>query len=146
MNPERYDWEPIAVHELGHVFAHGYFGHKVDKVEVGDDYGRTHLPDQTMNAFEYLIACCSGKAAVDRWFGWKSEPDEAWAQSDDHKRAYHAALRVSEGDHSAAAILLRWAERMADTLIERHWDQFPDAVRALCERATLRILNGTKAA
>ena len=89
------------------MIAHTYFGHKVDSVEVGDNFGGTRLPNQTISAYEYMIACCAGKAAVDRWYGWKADSDENWRASDDYRKAYGAALQVSEGDTVAAAQLMK---------------------------------------
>ena len=39
----------------------------------------------------------------------------------------------------AAAHLLKWAERMADVIIKKHWDEFPDAVEALVEKGKLTV-------
>jgi hypothetical protein len=44
-----------------------------------------------------------------------------------------------EGDAVASAHLMKWAERMADVIIDRHWDQFPGAVEALVERGRLKL-------
>lgn len=121
------------------MIAHTYFGHKVTSVEVGDNFGVTRLPKQTVSAYEYMIACCAGKAAIDRWYGWKAKNEENWRASDDYRKAYETALQRSEGDAVAAAHLMKWAERMADVIIEKHWDQFPGAVEALVERGVVKV-------
>jgi hypothetical protein len=141
MKPELYDREPIAYHELGHMIAHHFFGHKVDSVEVSDNFGATRLPNQTVSAYGYIVALCAGKAAVDRWYGWKAKNDEAWRASDDHKKAYEAALQVSEGDAAAATHLVKWGERRAELIIERYWEKFPAVVEALVERGKLKVYN-----
>jgi hypothetical protein len=76
---------------------------------------------------------------MDRWYGWKAKSDKNWRASDDHKKAYETALQLSEGDAVAAAALVKWGERMADVIIERHWDQFSGAVEALVERGKLKV-------
>ena len=139
MKPELYDREPIAYHELGHCIAHKYFGHEVDSIEVREDFGCNWIPDQEVSPFAYIIACCAGKAAVDRWFGWKVKSDESWRNSDDHKRAYRVALKVSEGDHRASLLLVEWGERMADAIVEKHWGQFHDAACELVERGKMKV-------
>lgn len=63
----------------------------------------------------------------------------AWRGSDDYREANQVALKVSEGDAVAAAHLMKWAERMADVIIESHWDQFPSAVEALVEHGKLTV-------
>jgi hypothetical protein len=106
----------------------------------GAYFGRNHLPNQTVSAYEYIIALCAGKAAVDRWYGWKAESDNNWRNSDDHKKAHEAALKVSEGDAVAAAHLMKWGERMADVIIEKYWgESFHEAARALIENGTLKV-------
>ncbi len=137
MKPQFADREPIAYHELGHVIAFTHFGYKVESVEIGDNFGCTVLPKQTVNAFHLIVACHGGKVAVDRWYGWKMPNDRGWRKSRDHKRAYDAALKMSRGDHVAAGLLMEWGERVATAIIEEQWSRFPDAVRLLVEHGRM---------
>jgi hypothetical protein len=83
-----------AYHEVGHMAAHTFFGHRVASVEVGENFGRCRLAAQTVNPFDYLIACCAGKAAVDKWHGWRVKVDENWRASDDFGKAYKVAFNL----------------------------------------------------
>jgi hypothetical protein len=121
------------------MIAHAFFGHKVDSVKVGENFGCTNLPKQKVNPYQFIIASCGGKAAVDRWYGWKSKSDENWRASDDYKKSLKVALWLNEGDTLAAEALLKWGERVADTIIEKHWDQFPGIVEALVERGKSKV-------
>src|ERR1700757_960675 len=103
-------------HELGHLLGFIHHGIKVESVTVGDGCGRTRVPAQDIDdPLGYLIGLCSGKACVDKWRGHKMPSDEAWRKSTDNGHAYRAALEVSRGDHKAASLLVKWAERMADS-------------------------------
>ena len=138
MKPELADREPIAFHELGHLAAFRYFGYKVDMVEVGDDYGCTQLATpQTIEALHYIIALCSGKAAVDRWYGWKTPTDDNWLKSQDQRRAFRAALQLSSNDPVCARMLMKWAEKRADILIADQWQRIKDTALTLLERGKL---------
>lgn len=139
MKPEHADKEPIAYHELAHMLVFKFFGYRVTSVEVGEEFGCTSLPNQTVNGFHYIIALCSGKAAVDRWYGWKAQSDENWRKSEDHRKAYRVALRLSQDDLLAATQLIRWAEMVAEKIVERHWDQFPGPARLLVETGKLNV-------
>jgi hypothetical protein len=103
------------------------------------EFGCNWIPDQEVSPFAYIIACCGGKAAVDKWYGWKAKNDESWRASDDCKRAYRVALKVSEGDHQAALLLVEWGGRMADAIVEKHWGQFHDAACELVERGKMKV-------
>src|SRR6267378_6699570 len=90
-----------SYHELGHMLGFLHHGISVESCEVGDGWGRTRVPSQDVEAIHYVIALCSGKAAVDKWQGYKTPSDEAWRESKDNGRAYTAALKVSNSDHKA---------------------------------------------
>lgn len=126
-------------------------GQDIQHVEIGSDTGRCVLViPQDLNALDYIIAMCSGKAAVDKHFGWKVESaeDENWRESKDRKDALTAALKVSEGNAEAAEILVTWGELMADSLVEREWPRITKLAGAVVERGKLTgeqvivILNG----
>jgi hypothetical protein len=59
--------ELAAFHEGGHVCAHHYFSHEIASVEVGSEPRTTLRVGQEVNAFDFITACCAGKAAMDRW-------------------------------------------------------------------------------
>ncbi len=84
-----------------------------------------------------IIASCAGKAAIDKWYGWKAEGDQNWRASKDYSDAFAAALKVSDGDEQAAALLVTWGERMADALVEAQWPSVHRLAFALLEKDQL---------
>src|SRR5437868_7071111 len=89
-------------HEIGHFYAFTHFGIRVSSVEAGESFGRTRLQPQTVEALDYIVALCAGRSAVNKWYGYRTPNDKAaWRKSDDHRRAYKAALTVSGDDHKA---------------------------------------------
>jgi len=142
MKPELAHREPIAIHEAGHFFAHTFFGHRVTEVEVSDNFGRCRLPAQDVDdPYGFIVAACAGKASTDKWFGWKTESDEAWKKSKDHRIAYTVALEVT-GNHKCAALLMQWAEAQAESLVaqHQHWSQIQAIAHALIERGKLKVV------
>ena len=131
-----------SYHEIGHMFAFIHHGIRVESVEVGDGFGRTRVPSQDVDdALGYIVALCAGKAAVEKWHGYKKPNDKAaWRKSDDHCRAYEAALKVSNGSHSAASLLMKWAECVPDSLVEAHWHELHEPARLLAEKGTLKVV------
>ena len=130
-----------SYHEIGHMFAFIHHGIRVDSCEVGDGCGRTRVPSQDVDdPLGYIVALCAGKAAVEKWHGYRTPNDKAaWRKSDDHRRAYEAALKVSNGSHSAASILIKWAECMADAFVEAHWHELHEPARMLAEKGELTV-------
>jgi len=122
---------------------HSEFGHRVTTVEVGGDNGgccKLALP-QDVDPLDYIISLCGGKAAVDRWFGWRleGEEDENWHGSDDYRKANKVALEFSNGDAAAAAQLMKWAEAMAAHYVEKHWKEFHAPARMLALKRKLEV-------
>jgi hypothetical protein len=70
---------------------------------------------------------------VDSWYGHKAKGDENWKASDDRRQALTCALQLSGGDDEAAALLVKWAERMADVMVEKHWSKVHKLAFALLE-------------
>ena len=138
--PYEGDLAEEAYHELGHFFAHTSFGHRVDSVEIGENFGRCKLAAQDVNPFDLIIALHAGRAAVDRWYGWQTKRDEAWLASDDHAKAYKVALQLSNGSHTAAGHLMSWAQRMAADYINKHFAELHEPARLLAERGTLKAV------
>jgi len=87
----------------------------------------------------HIVACCSGKAATDRWYGWKAASEENWLKSRDQREAFRVALQLSGGDALCAGMLMRWAEKRAEILVADHWNQLSDAAHTLLERGKLKI-------
>ena len=140
MKPGLAHREPIAIHEAGHFIAHIFFGHRVESAEVGEEYGYCKLRAQDVDPFDYIIALCAGKAAVDRWYGWKRPGDEEnWRKSKDHAMAYRAALKVSGDDHESAALLMQWAEKRADVIVKERWSPLEQLAHALVEKGKLTV-------
>jgi len=81
-----------------------------------------------------LISCCAGKSAVDHSCGYKSASDENWRASDDYKDVFACALKLSGNDEQAAALLVEWAERRADVLVEKYWPHVQRLAFALREK------------
>lgn len=144
-----------ALHESGHAATHHLFRHRINEVVVGDGSGHCRLAGpQEFNALEYIIAMCAGKAAMDKHFGWRVESakDQNWHESDDHKDALTAALKVSDGNPEAAEILVQWGEAMADSLVEREWPRITKLAGAVIKLGKLSgeqvtvILNGSNGA
>ena len=131
-----------SYHESSHLFAFLHYGIRVDFVEVGDNFGRTRVPPQDIDdLLGYIVALCAGRAAVNKWRGYKTTGDEAgWRKSKDRALAHEAALKVSKGDHKAALLLMRWAERMADSFVEAHWHELHEPARLLAEKGTLKVV------
>lgn len=129
-----------AYHELGHAYGFRFYGYKVDSIEIGDGFGCTVLPKQTVNAFHYVVALHCGRAAINKWYGWQSRNDEGWLKSSDHARAYRAALKVSGDDHENAGMLMRWAEKRAEVLIGNVFHCFHEAARTIVERRKVQVL------
>jgi hypothetical protein len=97
---------------------------------------------------ELILACCAGKSAMDRWYGWKAKTDENWRASDDYKHARSLALRLNDGDEQGAELLVAWLERRAELLVEKQWPRIHKLAFALLDREKLcgseinKILNG----
>ena len=80
-----------------------------------------------------IIACCAGRAAVDKFYGWKAKTDLNWKASDDHAQARECALLLNDGDSLGAELLLRWLERKTELLVEAEWPRIQRLGRALLE-------------
>jgi hypothetical protein len=139
--PYEGDLAEEALSRARHFFAHTSFGHRVDSVEIGENFGRCKLAAQDLNQRSiFIIALHAGRAAVDRWYGWQTRRDEAWLASDDHAKAYKVALQLSNGSHTAAGHLMSWAQRMAADYINKHFAELHEPARLLAERRTLKVV------
>jgi ATP-dependent Zn protease len=141
--------ECIAFHEASHAVVHYYFKLPVFSVEIEQTTGRCVPPPDwpvTLSKerawklahrealMQLIVGACSGKAAMDRWYNYKSESDHNWKQSDDYKTAFKHALQINNGDHEGAERLMAWLERRAELLVEQHWPQIHKLAFALLER------------
>jgi ATP-dependent Zn protease len=144
--------EVVAFHEAAHAALCHCFNLPVSSVEVSEDTGRCVPPSewslafsddgirklvQREGLFRLVVASCSGKAAMDRWYGWKSKSDDNWRASDDFKQAFKLALQINGGDEKGAELLIAWLARRAELLVERHWPQIHNLAFALLEREKL---------
>jgi hypothetical protein len=145
--------EVEAIHEAGHATISHYFGHKIAEVVRRPDESYTKLSGgQKVNGLDFMIHCCAGKAGVDKLYGYKAEKDTNWRGSKDCGDALAAALRLSGNDTEAAELLVWWAERMAEVLVERQWGQVCRLANALLEHGSLsgeavnQLFNGSNGA
>jgi ATP-dependent Zn protease len=144
--------ELIAFHEAAHATLFHCFNLSVESVEISEDTGHCVTPDEWSLAFSdsgikklvqrealfrLIIASCAGKAAMDRWYGYKAKSDQNWRASEDRKQALSRALQINNGDQTGAELLLAWLERRAELLVERHWSQIHKLAFALLEREKL---------
>jgi hypothetical protein len=143
--------ESQAFHEAAHAAIHHYFGRPIAFVEIGEGTSRCVLPDEwkevvtDKDAWELakqgwllnnIIACCAGRAAVDRCYGYKAKDDSNWKASDDYAQARECALQLNDGDSEGAELLVAWLARRAELLVEKQWPQIQRLGRALlgCDR------------
>lgn len=141
--------EVMAFHESGHATISHHFGHKIAEVAARPESYCKLSGGQEVNGFDYMIHCCAGKAGVDRLYGYKAQKDTNWKASKDRGDAFAAALHLSNNDTEAAELLVWWAERMAEVLVERQWPQVHRLAFALLEHDSLTgdqvnaVLNGS---
>jgi ATP-dependent Zn protease len=136
--------EVMAYHESGHAIAYDFFGHPIESLAMD----RCVLPNEYQQRFnerqvaemaqretllQHIICCCAGRAAKDRWYGYKAQSDENWKASSDYAQALSCALQLSDGDRTAARLLVDYALRRADLLVEKHWPQISRLAFALLE-------------
>jgi len=142
----------VAFHEGSHACLHRYFGHEVQELAIRPEQHCKLRVGQEVEGLDYIIGCCAGKAAVDRWYGYKAKSDDNWRASKDRAQALKAALHLSDGDNEAAELLVWWGERRADILVEQQWGQIHSLAFALLEHDSLTgeavnaILNGSNGA
>jgi hypothetical protein len=144
--------ERIAIHECAHAVLYHCFKFPVSSVEIRGDTGCCVAPpvwqvvlsnNQIGNLakreglMRLIIAGCAGKAAMDKWYGYKAKSDENWRASNDYKQAFNYALQINNGDHEGATLLIRWLSRRAEVLVKRHWSQINALASELLERSKL---------
>ena len=144
--------EQIAYHESAHAVVHHCFGHPIASIEIGDNTGRCVLLPEYEEHFNtsgvvevarreslcrYIMACCAGKCAMDRWHGYKADSDHNWKQSDDYKQALSYALEINQGDSVGAELLVKWLARRAELLVERYWSRIDALAFALLDKEKL---------
>jgi hypothetical protein len=74
---------------------------------------------------------------MDKWYGWKAKSGDNWKASKDHAQAFAAALGFSDNDAEAAELLVAWAERRADVIVDQLWAQIHKLAFALLEHDSL---------
>jgi hypothetical protein len=80
----------------------------------------------------------SFQAAIDRWYGWKSQREENWKASSDYRQAHSLALELSGGDAQSAELLLAWLQRRAELIVEKQWPNIQRLSAALVERGKIK--------
>jgi len=144
--------EVVAFHEAGHAVAHHHFGLPLDSIEIRQASGRCVPPSEWRlvlrddrilklakreSLMQLIIACCAGKAGVDRWYGYKASTDTNWKQSADYRNALDYALKLAGGDEVEAGLWLQIAEHKADKLIAEQWGSIHKLAFALLDREKL---------
>jgi hypothetical protein len=145
--------EQIAFHESAHAVVRHCFRHPVKSVEIGPDTGCCVVSDEWAKSFdrkrltelarrellfEHIICCCAGKAAMDRWHGYKASTDESWRASDDFRQAFSYALEVN-GDRESAESLVQWLLRRTEVIVERQWPRIQRLAAALCDSGAMNV-------
>jgi hypothetical protein len=74
---------------------------------------------------------------MNKWYGCKAKSDDNWKASKDHAQAFAAALGFSDNDAEAAELLVAWAERRADVIVDQLWAQIHKLAFALLEHDSL---------
>ena len=139
--------ECIAFHESAHAIVHHFYGHAISEVAIGENSGHCKTETADVEADEdtlrllvkrewakqKAIACCAGKAAMDRWDGRKADAGNNWEASNDYKQAYNIALKQSGGDSLGAEYLMSYFERRAEVIVERQWAKISKLAFALLD-------------
>ena|SRR6266700_4958713 len=129
--------EAIATHEAAHATISHFYGHELAEVEVTEESGQCRLPTQKLDAREYLIFCCAGRAA-NCLIGWGDRHKRrAWEASEDYANPFVTAKALSDQDDEAAALLVRYSERRATVLLERNWNAVQRLAYALLNEEKL---------
>src|SRR6266496_2914171 len=140
-----------AFHESGHACAHHHFSHPVSEVAIGGDDGgycafargaKRYFSDDETKALkqreahlEQAITCCAGKYAVAALNGRRA--DYGWKRSEDRAQALRYCLAYCDGDEVAAELLLAYAMRRAELLVEKRWPQIHKLAFGLLEHEKL---------
>jgi hypothetical protein len=138
-----------AVHESAHAAIRLHFRHPIEAVEIDcvsvpsewqQRFDRKRIADlaKRESLVEHIIFCCAGKAAMDRWYGYKASTDTNWKQSADYRNALDSALKLAGGgDEVEAGLWLQIAEHKADKLIAEQWGSIHRLAFALLDREKL---------
>jgi hypothetical protein len=142
----------IAFHEASHAVISHCLRLPVSSVSISEGTGCCATPSEWRMAFSdrqirefverealmrLIVVGCAGKAALDKWYGYKAKSYENWRASDDYKSAFQHVLKICNGDQQGAGLLLAWLERRSEVLVERHWDRINTLGSKLLERSKL---------
>jgi hypothetical protein len=124
------DEELTAHHEAGHCALRNYFGIEIAEVWVNEARGNTRfrVPAGDIGLLQNIACSLAGKVAEDRVRGRKGKQEHG-----DYARAFDCALRLSAGDKVAADLLIQWAERRTELLVEKLWKQITALASALLQ-------------
>jgi len=126
-----HEQEKAAFHEAAHIVTFIYLG-ELDTsvtVEIGNDYGVVRM-FRPGNEFKLLIGICAGHC------GEEKTPMETWRHSSDYGEALKVAMKVSGDDKQAAHLLMLWAQRRAEMIVEKCWPEIYALAFKLLESVT----------
>jgi hypothetical protein len=142
----------VAYHESAHAILYSVFQHRVTFVEIGEHTGGCGVVQPCRESsnhdcnsariefqvhLERILSLFAGKCAMDRLYGYKYKDDTNWRASRDYKQACESALQLNDGDSLGAELLMAWAERRTDKLIEERWPDVQKLAYALRENHRL---------
>jgi hypothetical protein len=142
----------VAFHEAAHAVVYNRFRHEITFVEINEDTGGCGVMRPCRESsnhdhnsarierqihLEKILSLFAGKCAMDRLYGYKAKDDTNWRGSRDYKQAFESALQLNDVDFLGAELLMAWAERRTDKLIEECWTDVQKLVFALRENHRL---------
>jgi hypothetical protein len=140
------DWEWPAHHEAGHIVVAEHFLHRTDFAWIGERDGQHSLDTKWRAEYgseekfrlEEIIILQAGRAALDHLCRRKHHYDD-WQNSHDYKHSLSRALWLSDNDEAGALLLIQWAARRAECLVEKFWPQIQAVAFGLLEREPMRL-------
>ena len=154
MKNQAYEEELKAFHESAHAYANFHFAHPVSEVAIvgGDNGGycalmrgakRYFSNDETQELkqrglyLERAITFCAGHYGVMMGVNGHKPDHDGWQRSDDRAQAMRQCMAYCDGDAIGAEILLRFAMRQAELLVEKARPQITRLAFALIEHERL---------
>jgi hypothetical protein len=137
MSAEADSLEMAAYHEAGHYAVRNYFGIEVTELSIDGEKGncRFRVSKGDLGLLQNIAGSFAGRIAEDRMGGFTNEAE--WKASGDYASAFDCALRLSAGDKVGAEMLLQWAWRRTEKLVEKLWPKIHKVAFALLEHEKL---------